>query len=78
MGIWIRNQYGTSLRFVQDFYITHYADKNIYEIYTVHNNEKFMLGDYETGERARKVLDEIQDAIIKNYPLVYQMPYFKR
>lgn len=68
MGIWIRSQDKLSLREYGGICIDYHGRKHIYgdaKFQEEGAEPYFVLGEYETEERAIAVLDEIQEAIEK-------------
>ena len=58
--MWIRSQNKKILCECKEVYLGDHYD------YYQNENDKWVLGEYSTEEKALKVLDKIQSAIIKN------------
>lgn len=61
MDLWIRSQKVLVLRKVDKLSVFHKENENLYFI--MDDSDRFVLGEYETDERALEVLDEIQERI---------------
>ena len=74
MKLWIRSQKGLLLKTVTQLHVHFKFDEGIYLIM---DEADYVLGEYESNERALEVLDEIQGILIDYSQMsrvVYQMP----
>lgn len=71
MELWIRSQDRKILKKVNQLYVTTFNDELGYGIYDINHEDlddcDISLGFYKTKERALKVLDEIQNALLNKW-----------
>ena len=71
-GIWIRTQDREAFSFVKDFRVADYGSRNNRQ-YVVVADGILELGKYITFNRAKEVIDGIQNAVLQKRE-IYEMP----
>lgn len=73
-NLWVRSQSKKTLTIVDNLGYGEYRNNLNEDMFYIHCQNAYALGEYSTEERCIEIIDEIQGLLVRNDKVVYEMP----